>query len=54
MMMFSAHEMKYINRYLPKKLNALFIFKFHRLHAMSHPLNKDVLKIKKRFFSKPK
>ena len=31
-----------------KKVNFLFIYTFYRLHAMSHPLKKEVLKMQRR------
>ena len=48
-LMFSTHEMKYI-LYLPEKILFFFFYTFYRLriHAMSHPLKKGVLKMQKR------
>ena len=33
---------------LTKEMNFLFLLYFYRLHAMSHPLKKEVLKMQKR------
>ena len=42
---FFTHEMKYV-WYLPKKVKFLFFYTFYR--QMSHPLNKEVLKMTER------
>ena len=41
--MFSTHDIKYI-WYLQKSF--LFILYFYKLHAMSHPMKMEVLKMK--------
>ena len=47
--MFSTQEMKY-SWYLPKKVTFSLFCTFYRLHTMSHPLKKEVLKMQKRTF----
>ena len=42
-LMFSTHEI-----FTKKKLIFFLFYTFYKLHAVSHPLNKEVLKMQKR------